>query len=503
MRMNATHSSRIVPVILSGGNGSRLWPMSREDHPKQFYGLHGSDQSLMQETIARVSDPAQFYPPIVIGNQRHRFLIAEQLKSYRHGQPNIIIEPCVRNTAPAITAAALHIQQQYGDALMLVLPTDQNILDCGAFSTGIEQAAQAAASGHLVTFGIKPEYPETGYGYIKRGTPLSDHAYTVDTFVEKPTAEVAERYIETGEYYWNSGMFMFSTKTYMEEMRRLNPEIVRLCTQAVARSVQDIGFMRLEEVSFAGAENISIDYALMERTARAALIPLDCGWSDTGTWESLWRISPKDEQGNVALGECYPLESRDCYMRSENGPAIATYGVDNLVIVATKDAVVVADKNNAQALKKLSEHVRRSNTKIVSENHQVYRPWGMYESINHGPRYQVKHIHVKPGEKLSLQMHYHRAEHWIVVSGTAKVTCGDKEHLLTENQSIYIPNGCMHRIENPGKINLEIIEVQSGAYLGEDDIVRFEDQYGRTDTHTVQDEADTETGQEERKVSAA
>jgi mannose-1-phosphate guanylyltransferase/mannose-6-phosphate isomerase len=470
----------IVPVILSGGSGTRLWPMSREDRPKQFCGLLNPASSLMEDTISRVADTTLFHPPVILGNHAHRFLIAEKLAQAGVVDSHIIVEPCIRNTAPAIAAAALYIADRYGDALMLVLPTDQAILNCDAFLTGVEQAAKVAQKGYLVTFGIKPGYAETGYGYIRKGESLdSNQAFKVAEFVEKPSSETAESYIATGDYFWNSGMFVFPAKLMLEELKQCQPDVVEACQEAIAKSVTDKEYTCLDEQAFNNAPVISIDYALMERTRKSALVPLDCGWSDTGAWESLWRISPKDNRDNVAIGECHLVESDNCYIRNERGPVIATYGVDNLVIVATRDAVLVARKDNAHSLKTLVEHVRKTNPKLVAENCRVYRPWGMYESVNSGQRYQVKCIHVKPGEKLSLQMHYHRAEHWVVVSGTAKVVCDDKESILTENQSVYIPYGSVHRIENPGKIDLEIIEVQSGAYLGEDDIVRFEDQYGR------------------------
>jgi mannose-1-phosphate guanylyltransferase/mannose-6-phosphate isomerase len=472
--------NKIVPIILSGGSGTRLWPLSREAHPKQFFRLLNPDASLMQETMARVSNPSRFTAPIVIGNHQHRFLIAEQLREAGIESPEILIEPRARNTAPAIAAAALYVQQRYGNAPLLVLPTDQAIANVEEFLAKVELAA-SLADDYLVTFGIRPDYPETGYGYIQRGSAIGKTAglYQVAAFAEKPDAKTAQSYIDGGIHDWNSGMFLFSPKLLLSEMEQFQPELLTHCQMAVENRQSDLDFIRLDEESFAKAPSISIDYGIMEHTKHAAVVPLDCGWSDTGSWDAMWRIAPKDEQGNVRVGETYQIDTANCYIRSEEGPAIATIGIDNLTIVATRDAVLVADTSRAQELKGLIAQVRELNPELLSQNSRVYRPWGMYQSVNSGERYQVKHIHVKPGAKLSLQMHYHRAEHWVVVSGTAKVTIDDKEVILAENQSIYIPHGSVHRIENPGKVALEIIEVQSGAYLGEDDIVRFEDQYGR------------------------
>lgn len=479
-----TAAPSIIPLILSGGSGTRLWPVSREDCPKQFFGLLDARHSLLEDTIHRVSDPSLFAAPVVMGNQAHRHLIREQLERSGVTSPQIIIEPCGRNTAPAITAAAL-LMQARANALMLVLPTDHCIKNTEAFLAGIREGVEAAHRGYLVTFGITPSYPETGYGYIRRGNTLEKTACRVESFVEKPDRETAQRYLIDGNYFWNSGMFLFSPALLLQEMEKFCPDILEACREAIAHSAAEEWGVRLNESFFSAAPAVSIDYALMERTEKAALIPLDCGWSDTGEWESLWRLSPKDNRENVTIGQCHPVESRSCYLRNEHGPVVATYGVENLVIVATKDVVLVTHKHQAHALKTLVDHVRKTTPELVAHNSHVYRPWGMYESLDMGPRHQVKRIHVKPGEKLSLQMHYHRAEHWIVIAGTAKVVCGEKECLLMENQSIHIPMGSVHRIENPGKIPLEIIEVQSGPYLGEDDIVRFEDVYGRAEQKKV------------------
>ncbi len=479
--MKLVAPKRIIPVILSGGNGTRLWPVSRDDRPKQFFNLLDSQRSIMQKTLMRVSDPSLFAPPLVVGVEQHRFLIADQLKEVGIAAADVIIEPCGRNTAPAIAIAAHHIAERYQEALMLVLPTDQHIVDYGSFLKSVKRAAKAAVSDHLVTFGVIPEYPETGYGYIRRGDLLGDgHAFRVDSFVEKPDRKTAEQYVSQKEYFWNSGMFLFSSRRLLEEIEQCNPIIARMSREAYAKCHKDLNFIRPDEECYKKMPSISIDYAVMEPTQHAAIVPLDCGWSDIGAWETFWRLSDKDERSNAIIGECYSLESSNCYLRSEDGRAIATYGIDNLVVVAAQDVVLVTTKEHTQSLKTLVAHVRERNPGLVARNCKVFRPWGMYESLNNGQRYQVKHISVNPGEKLSLQMHHHRSEHWVVVSGTAKVVCGDKEHLLTENQSVYIPLGSVHRIENPGKIPLHIIEVQSGAYLGEDDIVRLEDQYGRT-----------------------
>ncbi|HCM83206.1 MAG TPA: mannose-1-phosphate guanylyltransferase/mannose-6-phosphate isomerase [Alphaproteobacteria bacterium] len=479
-----SNHQKIVPVILSGGTGTRLWPLSRDNHPKQFIGIMDVKTPIIQETIVRILDDNLFHQPLMVGNDAHRFMLAEQMKRCGIAEPKIIIEPSAHNTAPAITAAALYVQQHYGNALMLILPTDHIIGDTDAFLDGIHRAASAAQKGYLVTFGIQPDHPETGYGYIQRGNEISDrkNTFQVSSFAEKPDAATAERFLAEGNYLWNSGMFMFPAELMLDEMQNLQPDLVDACREALSASTQDNNFIRLQESAFERTKNISIDYALMEATRRAAVVALDCGWSDTGAWDLLWSVSPKDGNGNAVFGECYTLDSHDCYMRSENGPAIATLGVDNLVVIATKDAVMVTHKDKAQSLKKMVAHVRQRNPDLVQENQRVYRPWGAYERIHGGERFQVKRLTVKPGEKLSLQMHYHRAEHWIVVAGTARMTCDDITKVVTENESFYIPCGSVHSIENSGKINLDIIEVQTGSYLGEDDIVRLSDIYGRIKT---------------------
>ncbi len=472
---------KLVPVILSGGSGTRLWPLSRDARPKQFLGLVDPRVPLIEETIRRVLDTQTFHAPVMIGNADHRFLLAEQMHACGFSAPDILIEPVTRNTAAAIAVAALHLRARYGDALMLVLPTDHVIGDREAFLSGVSQAAQAAEKGYLVTFGITPHRAETGYGYIRLGAPIGKgkQAYAIDAFVEKPDAETAKRLLATGGYVWNSGMFVFPVGLLLKELAAWQPALLAHCERALAESVQDLDFLRLGEAAFRATDDISIDYALMEKTQSAAVVPLECGWSDTGAWDMLWNIAPKNADGNVTFGECYLEDSRDCYVRSESGAAVATLGVENLVVIATKDAVMVAAKDKAQSLKPLVAQMKEQRPELVRENARVFRPWGSYESLHAGERFQVKRLTVKPGQKLSLQMHHHRAEHWIVVSGAGRMTSDDVTRLVTENQSFYVPCGAVHSIENPGKIDLEIIEVQSGAYLGEDDIVRFQDRYGR------------------------
>lgn len=482
-KSTSTHL-KIVPVILSGGAGTRLWPISRAAYPKQFIGIVHAHTPVIQETLARVGDPDLFHPPVMIGSDAHRFLLAEHMKTCGIAQPEILIEPCARSTAPAIAAAALYVKQRYGNnALMLVLPTDHYFSkDISAFLSGVRQAAEAANSGALVTFGIAPDHPATGYGYIRRGEARQGRSgtYAIASFVEKPDLENAKSFLDSGQYYWNSGMFLFPVEALLTEIHALQPALLAACEQALEKSTRDLDFIRLDEGAFSKCPDISIDYAVMEHTRKGAVVELDCGWSDAGAWDLLWQLSDKDANGNAVLGErCYPLESKNCYIRSENGPGIATFGVENLVVVATKDAVLVADKSKSDALKTLVAHVKEKDPELVRDNYRTYRPWGMYESLQQGPRFQVKRLSVKPGQKLSLQMHHHRAEHWVVVSGTGKMTCDDITRIVTENESFHVPQGSKHSIENPGEVDLDIIEVQSGSYLGEDDIVRFEDRYGR------------------------
>lgn len=474
---------KIIPVILSGGMGTRLWPMSRESYPKQFLKLSSPDASLIQETVLRLSGLEPFETLIVVSNLEHRFLVAEQLLKAGVTSPSIILEPCGRNTAPAVAVAAEYIRERFGDALMLVLPSDHIIKDKKTFLAGIERASALAQEGYLVTFGITPEYAETGYGYIKHGKAIEGtaEAYAVSAFIEKPDAKTAEQYVASKEYLWNSGMFLFPASAYLDELAELQPHISTLCATAIRNRLEEKDFIRLEEQAFSRTPSLSIDYAVMEKTRKAAVVALDCGWNDAGSWDSLWRIGTKNKDGNVLVGTSYNINTKNSYVSCEDGPAVSTLGVDDLVIISTKDSVLVAKKQCSQDIKLLVEHVRSQDKSLIANHRRVYRPWGYYHSIDSASRHQVKRINVKPGAKLSLQMHYHRAEHWIIVRGTAKVVCGGNEKILVENESIYIPQGVTHRIENPGKIDLDIIEVQTGSYLEEDDIVRFEDKYGRNE----------------------
>ncbi len=469
----------IHPVILSGGSGSRLWPLSRAGYPKQFLSLTG-DNSMLQDTAARVTSD-RFSAPLMICNEEHRFIVAEQLRSAGVRPNKIILEPVGRNTAPAVAVAALALLQQHEDALMLVLPSDHVILNQKAFHTAIEQAAAAALEGRLVTFGIDPKKPETGYGYIQKGVALNNTVgvHQVYRFVEKPDAATAAEYLTSGEYLWNSGIFLFSARQYLNELMEFNPEMVEACDKALELAEQDLNFCRLNAKAFAASPSDSIDYAVMEKTESAAVIPVDMSWSDLGAWSALWEIEDKDEAGNAQHGDVVLHNTRNSYVHADHA-LVAVSGLDDVIVVATDDAVLVVNRNNAQDVKKLVDKLKADGRYEHNLHTKVHRPWGSYRGIDLGERYQVKRITVNSGEKLSLQMHHHRAEHWIVVSGTAKVTSGGKSFLLRENESTYIPIGDTHRLENPGKVPLHLIEVQSGSYLGEDDIVRFEDGYGRT-----------------------
>ncbi|WP_337878957.1 mannose-1-phosphate guanylyltransferase/mannose-6-phosphate isomerase [Rheinheimera sp.] len=468
----------IFPVIMAGGTGSRLWPLSRDLMPKQFLQLSGH-HSMLQATVDRLGG-LDCCAPLLICNEEHRFVAAEQLRQIDQLNQNIILEPAGRNTAPAIALAAFTAVNKAQDPLLLVLAADHVIAQNDKFQQAVRQAEKLAEQGLLVTFGIVPTAAETGYGYIRRGMALAGDvaAYRVGQFVEKPKQQVAEQYLASGDYYWNSGMFLFRASVYLQQLKQFRPDIYAACEQAMAEVTPDLDFIRINSEAFLACPDDSVDYAVMEKTDAAVVVPLDAGWSDVGSWSSLWDISPKDANGNVHQGDVLAVQSSNNFVMAQTC-LVATVGLDNMVVVQTKDAVLVAAKDKVQDVKTIVQQLKAAGRTEHRIHREVYRPWGHYDSIDSGARYQVKRICVKPGEKLSLQMHHHRAEHWIVVCGTAKVTVDGKESLLSENQSVYIPLGAVHALENPGKIPLELIEVQSGSYLGEDDIVRFSDRYGR------------------------
>jgi mannose-1-phosphate guanylyltransferase/mannose-6-phosphate isomerase len=470
---------KIYPVILSGGAGTRLWPLSRAVMPKQLLPLV-TDKTMLQETALRVGGWPELMAPLVVCGNEHRFLVAEQMREINITPLGILLEPAGRNTAPAVAAAAHYLKAIDPDAVMLVLPADHVIKDGKAFADAVARAAQTVRDGGLATFGIVPTGPETGYGYIHRGAAVAsaDNCYQVDRFVEKPDRATAQGFVDDGGYYWNSGMFLFRASNYLEELEQFKPDIAAASEAAVRLGYRDLDFCRLHEASFSACPSDSIDYAVMERTKHAVVVPADIGWSDVGSWSALWEVQASDAQGNVLRGDVYLDGVSNSLVRAESR-IVAVVGVDNLVIVETPDAVLVAHKDQVQRVKQVVDHLKLKERTEHLHHTKVYRPWGYYEGIDAGDRFQVKRITVKPGEKLSLQMHHHRAEHWVVVSGTARVTCGEKISLLSENESTYIPIGMNHRLENPGKVPLHIIEVQSGSYLGEDDIVRFEDIYQR------------------------
>jgi mannose-1-phosphate guanylyltransferase len=465
----------ITPVIMAGGSGSRLWPLSRSLYPKQFLALTG-EQNMLQTTIQRLAN-LEVNAPLVICNEEHRFIVAEQLRALDI-TGSIILEPVGRNTAPAIALAA-EVTVDENDPLLLVLAADHVIQNTDAFTDAVKSAIPLAQAGKLVTFGIVPTQAHTGYGYIKRGNNISESSgYDVNAFVEKPDSQTSANYLESGEYYWNSGMFLIKASRYLQELQKYRPDISTACKKALEHTTHDKDFVRLDAKVFAACPDESVDYAVMENTTDAVVVPLDAGWNDIGAWSAFWEVNEKDEEGNTIFGDTLLQDTTNSLIHGGER-LIATVGLDNVVIVDTKDALLVACKDNVQDVKKIVKKLKADKRSEFKVHREVYRPWGKYDSIDNGDRYQVKRITVNPGEKLSIQMHHHRAEHWIVVSGTASVTNGDKTFLVTENESTYIPIGVVHALENPGKLPLEMIEVQSGSYLGEDDIVRFEDRYGR------------------------
>lgn len=473
----------MIPVILSGGSGTRMWPYSRSMYPKQFLPIVGDD-TMLQATLLRLSEADNIGKPIVVCNEDHRFMVAEQLRSIDIQCHSILLEPVGRNTAPAIALSALKLlddAENDEEPVMLVLPADHVIDDLQAFHAALVVANDAASNGRLVTFGIVAEYAETGYGYIH--AKGKGEARVVESFLEKPDSETADAYIDSGDYYWNSGMFVFKASRYIDELAKRSPEILAACRNALNAGINDLDFVRVDKLEFEKCPSNSIDYAIMEPlcssgTGEVVMVPLDAQWNDVGSWSSLWDVSAKDSDGNSIRGDVLTHDTKNCFLQGE-GKLIATVGIEDMVIVQTDDAVLVAAKDKVQNVKKIVEQLKQHGRPEKDLHRKVYRPWGYYDSIDSGDRFQVKRLVVKPGAKLSLQMHHHRAEHWVVVSGTAEVTNGDKLMLLKENESTYIPIGTTHSLANPGKIALEIIEVQSGSYLGEDDIVRFEDVYGR------------------------
>lgn len=465
----------ILPVIMAGGSGTRLWPLSRGNYPKQFLTLSG-EQSMLQSTLTRLSGLSHT-PAILICNEEHRFIAAEQVRQLGVEHSGIFLEPVGRNTAPAIALSAFKALENGEDPLLLILAADHVINDTGAFQQSVNQAAALAEQGKLVTFGIVGNKPETGYGYIKRGEQYQT-GFLVERFVEKPNETTAQDYIKSGDYYWNSGMFLFKASRYLEELNAFRPDIYAACKKAMQVQNDDMDFIRVDKVAFEACPDESIDYAVMEQTKDAVVVPMDAGWSDVGGFTALWEVSAQDENGNAFKGDVKAVDTKNTLVFGED-KLVATVGVEDLVIVNTKDAVLVAHKSMSQHVKAIVQQLKDEQRSEAKLHREVYRPWGKYDSVDNGERFQVKRITVKPGAKLSVQMHHHRAEHWIVVSGTAKVQIDDTEQYVTENESVYIPITAVHALENPGKVDLELIEVQSGSYLGEDDIVRFEDRYGR------------------------
>lgn len=482
----------IVPIVLSGGSGSRLWPLSREMYPKQFLSLVNK-KTMLQNTLTRLSRVSGLASPMVVCNESHRFIVADQLSAIDQSPSAILLEPLGRNTAPAVAVAALQAMAEGHDPVLLILPADHVIKDEEMLCQVVEAGSYYAREGKLITFGIVPEGPETGYGYIKRGAAVglersNTSAYKVDRFEEKPNFTTAQKYVESGCYYWNSGMFMFLASRFIEELERQAPAILSACRNAFVGAKRNGEAVLLDRDSFASCPSDSIDYAVMEKTSDGLVLPLDAGWSDVGSWSAIWEIGQGGADGNVIVGDVFQKDTTNSYLHAESR-MVAVVGVDNLVVVETADAVLVCAKDRVQEVKGVVDNLRKNKRAEAVLHRRVYRPWGGYECIDREDRFQVKRITVNPGASLSSQMHHHRAEHWIVVKGTAKITHGNETLILSENQSTYIPLGVVHRLENPGKIPLELIEVQSGSYLGEDDIVRFDDVYGRT-TNTEKTDGD-------------
>ena len=485
-------SQKIQPVILSGGSGSRLWPLSRAMYPKQLLPLV-TENTMLQETATRLKDFSTrvngivIFDPIIVCNEEHRFFVAEQMRQLGIDNAKIILEPVGRNTAPALTLAALASKENATDAVMLVMPADHVINDTETFNNVVKRGVALALENYLVTFGIQPNAPETGYGYIKLGKKIADSECLIERFVEKPDVATAQSYLDSGDYLWNSGLFMMTAENWLDEIESLNKDIYSATLKSYENATVDNDFYRIDKDAFERSPADSIDYAVMEKAAgsdaatkhKAAVIPLDAGWSDVGVWSTLWEVGDKDDSGNVIKGDVSLHETENCLLYSSKR-LIAGVGLSDTIVIETSDAILVANKNNAQDVKKIVEVLKEQKRDEFHSHQLVFRPWGSYECIDRGERYQAKRITVKPGAALSLQLHHHRAEHWIVVSGTAQVTCGEEVFLVSENESTYIPLGTKHRLENKGSIPLEMIEVQSGSYLGEDDIVRFEDIYGRS-----------------------
>lgn len=470
-------SETICPVILSGGSGTRLWPLSRFRFPKQFLDLFG-ESSLFQKTCARIMG-AEFTSPRILSNVEHRFMVEEQMAEIGCEAEAIILEPSSRNTAPAILTAALHAAAQQAGQLILILPSDHLITETEKFLSTLMQGIPAAKAGHIVTFGIRPTSPHTGYGYIETAAALDDAAFKVRRFHEKPSEEKASAYLNEQNYLWNAGIFLFQAETLINAMQQLNPAMLENCRNALAAAMEDLAFTRLEEKAYSTCENISFDYAVMEQADNIACVPMSCGWSDLGSWSAVAENTNPDADGNASMGDVLFEESRNCYAHSRDGAKLAVIGLENVLAVATRDAILVTSRERSEQVKEIVARIKANNCESAIDHKRVYRPWGWYESLNNGERFQVKCLMVKPGAQLSLQSHHHRAEHWVVVSGSVNVTLNGKQNLLSENQSTYIPIGAVHRLENPGKIPALLIEVQSGSYLGEDDIIRYQDDYGR------------------------